>query len=291
MKKIFYLFVLVLMLAGCSQGTKEEEVDKALLIPSLDEYSEEEQEKIKQGQSLMTHTNTMLPENVGNNMSCASCHAGAGRGDTLTLIGVDEKYPQYREREGREVSLSERIDGCFARSMNGTPLDSESEEMASFLAYFEFLSDRVESIDQYAFMSEEKTGKNIPVPDAERGQELFERNNCISCHGRSGDEAANSGPALWGENSFNDGAGMSRFSKMQYFIKNYMPLGEAGTLNNQEAADLAAYVLSQDRPEFEGEEGYPDGGKPDDSITDEEREAIKNNLFDWEELDNVKKKE
>lgn len=126
------------MLAACSQETKEEEVDKASLIPSLDEYSEEEQEKIKQGQSLMTHTNTMLPENVGNNMSCASCHAGAGRGDTLTLIGVDEKYPQYREREGREVSLSERIDGCFARSMNGTPLDSESEEMESFLAYFGF---------------------------------------------------------------------------------------------------------------------------------------------------------
>ncbi|HIW13152.1 MAG TPA: c-type cytochrome [Candidatus Salinicoccus stercoripullorum] len=291
MRKLFFLLLLSLTLSACSQDAGKQEVDKSSLIPSLDEYSQEEQEKIKQGQTLMTHTNTALPENVRNNLSCVSCHAGAGRGDALTLIGVDKKFPQHSKREGREISLSERVNGCFARSMNGEPIDPESEEMDAFLAYLKFLSDEVESGDQYDFMTEENKGENIPVPDVERGAELFERNNCISCHGKSGPEAAYSGPDLWGKNSFNDGAGMSRFSDMQDFIKKNMPLGEGGTLNDQEAADLAAYVLSHERPEFQGENRFPDGGKPDDYITEKEREAIKENIFEWEELERVENSE
>src|SRR5699024_1813786 len=140
----------------------------------------------------------------------------------------------------------ERVNGCFARSMNGERIDREGEEMDAFLAYLKFPRDEVESGEQYDCMTEGNTGEKIRVPDVARGAGLFASNNCISWQGKSRPEAAYRGPDLWGKNSFNDGAGMSRFSVMQDFIKKNMPLGEGGTLNDQEAADLAAYVLSHE---------------------------------------------
>ena len=41
---------------------------------------------------------------------------------------------------------------------------------------------------------------------------------------------------------------------MAGYIQNNMPIGAAGTLTDQEAADLAAFILSQDRPEWANHE-------------------------------------
>ncbi|WP_123807907.1 c-type cytochrome [Abyssicoccus albus] len=253
----------------------------------MSEFSEAEQEKIKLGHQLNTRTNTMLPENVGNNLSCTSCHAGAGRGENLNLIGVTKKYPQYKKREGRDVTLKERINGCFIRSMNGKEIDSDGEEMEAFISYYEYLSKNIESKDQYAFMTEKHKGDNIPIPDPDQGEQDFKRYNCISCHGSSGPTAAFRGPALWGKDSFNDGAGMSRFSNMQYYIKNYMPKGRGGTLTEQEASNIAAYILLQDRPKFTGVNKFPNGDKPDDYINEKTREALKKKYMKWSDFDRV----
>lgn len=291
MKIKFILLVpaLLIFLGACSndEASIEEEVDMSTIRPPLSEFSEAEQEKIKYGEKLNTDTHLLLPENVGNNLSCVSCHAGAGRTKDLTFVGVTEKYPKYMARAGKEVSLEERINGCFSRSMNGKPIDPESEEMEAFISYYEYLSKDIDSPDQYEFMTVQHTAESVPAPNVEQGARDLTRYNCLSCHGQSGPEAANTGPALWGPDSFNDGAGLSRISKLQYYIKNYMPKGEGGTLSEQEASNIAAYILMQDRPEFEGERGFPNGDGPGDYITKEKREALKENLMDWTDFKQV----
>lgn len=77
-------------------------------------------------------------------------------------------------------------------------------------------------------------------PNIDRGEELYEKKNCMSCHGADGSgTGANSGSALWSENSFNDGAGMGRLTKMAGYNQNNMPIGQEYEFTDQEAADLA----------------------------------------------------
>jgi thiosulfate dehydrogenase len=75
-------------------------------------------------------------------------------------------------------------------------------------------------------------------------------------------------PPLWGPDSFNRGAGMARVSIAAAFIQAKMPLGAGGTLSDQEAYDIAAYVTSQPRPAFgAGAKDWPKGDAPADATT------------------------
>ncbi|MDY0394282.1 c-type cytochrome [Virgibacillus halophilus] len=133
--------------------------------------------------------------------------------------------------------------------------------------------------------------EKTPEPDITRGAELFDRKNCISCHATDGSGTGNeTGPALWGENSFNDAAGMARFSKAAGYIQNNMPRGLENTLTDQEAADLAAFMLSHERPVADKSEvGTYHLNPGRDYITKERRKKIRDKTFDWESLDSVKK--
>ncbi|WP_052327242.1 c-type cytochrome, partial [Nosocomiicoccus massiliensis] len=276
-------------------ATKEIELDEdgnpvpfSSVLKDLDSYSEEEQALINRGRELSDHTADLLPNNVGNRLSCASCHAQSGIGDAVNLIGVTKRFPQYSKREGREVTLEERINGCFIRSMNGTELDEDSDEMKAFIAFYEYISDGVEG-EEYPFMTTKLASEELPEPNVSNGEALMERFNCTTCHGDPlADNAHLTGPALYGEHSFNDGAGMARLQQMHGYLKRYMPLGQPGTLTDQEAADLAGYLLMQDRPEFKGENLFPEG-KPDDYFNKETREKIKNGKMKWTDFKAVQK--
>jgi thiosulfate dehydrogenase len=64
-------------------------------------------------------------------------------------------------------------------------------------------------------------------------------------------------PPLWGDRSFNMGAGMARTEMAAAFVKHNMPiawrehfpLGQGG-LSDQEALDVAAYFSPMPRPDF-----------------------------------------
>jgi thiosulfate dehydrogenase len=69
-------------------------------------------------------------------------------------------------------------------------------------------------------------------------------------------------PALWGPGSYNDGAGMARLINFANFVHFNMP-HDADYLNPQltieQAWDVAAYVLSQPRPQRAGlAKDFPD---------------------------------
>lgn len=307
MKKLNLLFsvlILVLVISACSSNGSEqagkkdnpEKEDTGLSYPhtpNLDDLDPEDPKTaaILYGEEVFNESNVVMPDNVGNELSCQSCHADGGLSISSSLVGVTTDYPQYRPREGVTFTLEDRVNGCMIRSMNGEMIESDSEEMRGLISYMTFLSDGYEVGAERPWAGLNNM-EEIPEPSVEAGAELYEKKNCLTCHGSDGEgTGANSGPALWGEDSFNDGAGMGRLNKMAAYIQNNMPIGDDFELSDQESADLAAFILMQDRPVFEGHaDDFPKGGRPTDIITQDRREAIRAGTFDWSEIENVKMK-
>ena len=102
--------------------------------------------------------------------------------------------------------------------------------------------------------------------EPEKGKQVF-LSKCISCHGENGQGLLNHDssfylyPPLWGNNSFNISAGLDRITRLASFIKNNMPFGlasyEAPALSDEQAWDVAAYIISQPRPEKYFPEDWP----------------------------------
>lgn len=282
-KKLFWLscIVVVLTIAGCQSVNQAEKTTSSqeqqiaekeeFKAPSMDDVPRGPLgESIKYGHKLINETDTALPEYVGNKLSCASCHGNAGLDSTSPLTGVTAVYPAYMPRAGKVLTIEDRINGCFQRSMNGEPLPYNSDEMRAMVAYLTYISKDVPIGTEERPWIVKNSMKDVPEPNIADGEKIYQQ-SCLQCHAADGSgTGANTGPALWGENSFNIGAGMSRISTAAGYIQRNMPLGEMGgikqgELTNQQAADLAAFILSHERPDFEKKaEDWPNGGAPDD---------------------------
>lgn len=257
--------------------------------PSLDDLDPEDPmtEFIIHGEELFSESNTVMPENVGNELSCASCHANGGAAQSNSMVGVVPNFPEFNKRAGTVFTIEDRINGCMVRSMNGEELEEDSREMRAMIAYLTYLSEGIEIGEEVPWRKPSAI-EEVPEPDIVNGEELYETKNCMSCHAVDGSgTGATTGPALWGDDSFNDGAGMARLTKAAGYIQDNMPVGQEGTLTDQEAADLAAYILSQYRPEFDGHEKDWPNGRPTDIMDRERVEQIQNGTFDWTEIENV----
>lgn len=290
---IIFAIVMVIILSACSksyQDFEEEGKEKYGYEPEPEEDLDPDDPKtkeIKKGKELLYETDTALEDYTGNDLSCMSCHATDNLSGTQPLEGTWKNYPKYRERDAAVVDMRDRVNGCMKRSMNGKEIPKDSKEMDAIASYLELISEDFEDEDPDDLPWLEKSDmEEVPEPDVDHGEYLFNENNCMSCHAR---EDANSGPPLWGDGSFNDGAGMARLGKISGFIQKYMPKNDPGRLSDQEASDIASYLLSLDRPEWQGQENdWPEGGRPDDIITKKERKQIQDGTFDWSEIDIVK---
>jgi thiosulfate dehydrogenase len=188
---------------------------------------------------------------AGNNLTCENCHLEAGtRPSGVPLVGVAPTYPKFSARSGRVITLSERIDECMTRSMNGKPLPEASREKAAFIAY-------IQSLSGPARPPAPAPAAEAP-PDAERGAEVYAR-VCATCHQPHGlGKRMAQGyefPPLWGPDSFNDGAGMDHYQRAVGFILRNMPSGidpEKPKLSLQEAWDVAAFLQTRPRPHYAG---------------------------------------
>lgn len=263
--------------------------------PSIEEVPDgPEKEAILRGHELVNNTSEVLRSEAAsvedgeaavNALSCTSCHAGAGlEEDSSSLVGMTAVYPEYVSRSDEMVTIEERINGCMVRSMNGEPFAEDDEDLDAMVAYLQYIS---EGIPVNAELPWRKTNvmEDVPIPDVADGEALFQQ-SCIACHAQDGSgTGSNTGPALWGEGSFNDGAGLARMSNMAGYIQNNMPKGNEKSLNDQQAADLAAFILSQDRPEFDRHDSdWPGGGRPTDAMTKERRDQVKDGSIDWKEV-------
>ena len=227
-------------------------------------------EAIALGRRILTHTPANAPAYSGNALNCTSCHLDSGRTPwAAPWVGIWGVFPEYRSRNAKVNALQDRINDCFERSLNGRPLPLASQEMIGILAYMQSLSREVptgKSVAGRGFLRI----KSPQPPDPVRGALIYAQ-QCALCHGDAGQgTVAPSGeiiyPPLWGPQSFNIGAGMARLNTAAAFVKASMPLGQGGSLGDQEAFDVAVFFTRQPRPDFAGKlEDWPTGGKPDDA--------------------------
>jgi thiosulfate dehydrogenase len=221
---------------------------------------------IRRGLSLIRFTPESLPRYATSNLRCTSCHQLDGRKPTAApLVGAYARYPQYLVRTGAVVTIHDRVNYCFTRSVAGQALPSESREMADIVAYLAFLSrgapPEVRAPGAGALLAMPDT-----VPgDTARGRALFDTKRCAQCHGSDGAGLLPGVPALWGPRSFAIAASLAREERAASFIYRNMPQDAPGTLSVQEAFDLAAYVTAHERPDSPGKErDFPLGGAPRD---------------------------
>lgn len=232
-------------------------------------------ELIKYGKDLIANTAEYLgPQGkvrkMSNGMNCQNCHLNAGTAPLGNNYGaVASTYPKVRARSGQMEDIPKRINDCFERSLNGKPLEKNSREMQAMVAYMEWL------------------GKEVPKGEVPQGAGIFELayldrpadpikgktaygQLCQSCHMDDGqgmmkpDKSGYIYPPLWGENSYNEGAGLFRMSRFAGYVKTNMPLGasfERPLLTDEQAWDVAAYVNSLPRPKKDLSADWPDISK------------------------------
>jgi thiosulfate dehydrogenase len=217
---------------------------------------------IRRGQALVIATADSLPQFVGSNLNCTSCHLDEGRrGTAAPLTGTFARYPRYIERTGAVVSMEDRINYCMTRSLAGTRLPNESREMQDILAYLAFLSRGVPVGAHLAVEGMPTMPKDIG--DTSRGAAVYGA-ACARCHGADGAGMAKV-PALWGKRSFSIGASMARQERAASFIRHNMPFDRPGTLTDRDAYDVAAYITAKPRPDLPNKENdWPFGGAPAD---------------------------
>ncbi|MEH6627244.1 MAG: c-type cytochrome [Motiliproteus sp.] len=220
---------------------------------------------VKLGESIIYNTNThpLTKELVGNDLKCSNCHLDGGKAKTLgTFIGTATAFPAYSGREKTVQTLQNRINNCFMRSMNGKRPIIDTEPSVAMAAYVTWLSTGLPinmnpKKPVNPFYTNAWWGKKWVVPmlkaagpeNYDNGKKLYVE-KCASCHQADGQGlAAANFPPIWGDRSYNTGAGLSKPEKLPTYLLHNMPLGNAN-LTKQEAVDISLYVTAQPRPSF-----------------------------------------
>lgn len=217
---------------------------------------------VRRGRALLVATRESLPAHVGNRLRCVSCHLDEGRRESGSWIGVFAHYPQYRARSATIETIEYRVNDCFRRSMNGAALDPAGRDMTDIVTYFAYLS-RGTRVGPPPAGGRLRQWEGFTA-DTAAGGRLY-ATACAQCHGPDG-EGSPAAPPVWGPDSYNIGAGMARVRTAAEFIRRSMPFDQPGTLTDQQAFDVAAYVNAQSRPDYRGKEGdWPNGDPPPDA--------------------------
>ena len=227
------------------------------------------------GKELIAHTSKYLgPKGsvlqISNGLNCQNCHLQAGTAVFGNNYGsVASLYPKFRARSGAVEDIYKRVNDCFERSLDGKVLDTTGNEMQAIVAYINFIGSNVEKGKKAEGSGFKDLAYLERAADVEKGLTVY-TGKCQSCHQANGEGVFNANkteftlPALWGNNSFNDGAGLYRLSNFAKYVKYNMPLGvtyQNPQLSDEEAWDVAAYILSQPRPHMKVPKDWPDKSK------------------------------
>lgn len=208
---------------------------------------------VRLGKNIIEDTQHYAKQYVGNGMNCVNCHLASGRkADSSPLWGAYVRYPAYRAKNNKVNTYEERIQGCFKYSMNGKAPAPDSPEMVALVTYSYWMATGAPVGTKLKGAGYPELAKPGMTPDAARGKAVYTE-NCQVCHGANGEGQKAEGksvfPPLWGAESFNWGAGMHRINTAAAFIKANMPLSKGNTLSDQEAWDVATFVMSHERPQ------------------------------------------
>ena len=218
--------------------------------------------EIRRGYRIFMDTPKEAPRFAHGKVTCGNCHLNAGQRErALPLVGVAGAFPEFNKRSGRPYQLVDRIVDCFWRSENGTEAPdvlptTTSPEVLAVAAYINWISPGYQ-----AGRSPSWRGKNtiaadrlvkVDRLDPRKGEALFTE-RCTSCHGPDGQGVwigdKRAGP-LWGPDSWNDGAGAARVYTLAGIIRYTMPYLDPGSLSDEEAQQVAAFITSKPRPRY-----------------------------------------
>ena len=239
-----------------SKLAKEDEAQKLLQFNLVDPSKAPEplQEMAKLGFQAMIDTKKLAPDYVGSKLSCTNCHFAGGNttGGTsggISLAGVATKYPNFDQYLNKIIDLPTRINNCFLKSMNGKPLPLDSELMLAFVTYFQWISKDLPIYGDIPWLGL-KLLKSRHVGNSINGEKVF-NTHCALCH-KEQYRGKIYPPPLWGNDSSNDAAGMSFIPRLAAFIYWNMPYNnDPPVLSEEEAIDVAAYIISKPRPHLD----------------------------------------
>jgi len=231
--------------------------------------------KVTYGKELIAHTAKYLGPHgsvmkMTNGLNCQNCHLDAGTKIFGNNYGsVNSMYPKFRARSGTIENLYKRVNDCIERSLNGIAIDSNSKEMQAITAYINYIGTNVTKGKKAEGSGLKDLAYLNRAADPVKGMAVYEA-RCQSCHQPEGQGMLSKTkneflyPALWGEHSFNDGAGLYRISNFAKYVKYNMPQGtsfNSPQLTDEEAWDVAAFVVSQPRPHKNVPKDWPDISK------------------------------
>jgi thiosulfate dehydrogenase len=246
--------ILVLSTASTSQGAppksgQSADAAKAWVAPDASTIPAGPLgDSIRLGMQIFNNTPKYAEKYAGNKMSCTHCHIDGGTvSQGMPMVGLPGIFPMYRDREKTVITFEERIEQCFQRSETGHRVPNDGPEMTGLVAYAQWLS------------KDQVTGRPFPgrglvnLPelngDAAHGEKIYGE-QCAVCHGAEGNGKPPMVPALWGPDSFSDGAGMNQIPKMAAFVQHNMPQNMPDSLTPQEAYDVSTYVHSKPHTVF-----------------------------------------
>lgn len=259
-------------------STMEPAKEKSIYWAPKDMYlvtNKKKLDEILYGEELVINTAKYLGPRgsvkpLSNGLNCQNCHLDAGTRVFGNNYGsVQSMYPKLRARSGQIESIEKRINDCFERSLNGKALSPKSKEMKAMKAYITYIGSNVKKGKKAAGSGLKDITFLARAADPKLGLSLYE-NKCASCHQINGEGMlAEDGimytyPPLWGNNSFNDAAGLYRISNMAKYVKYNMPYGvthESAQLSDEETWDISAYILSKPRPHKAVPKDWPDISK------------------------------
>lgn len=232
----------------------------------------EERSLILYGQDLIAHTSKYFGpkgsvSKLTNGMNCQNCHLNAGNQPWGNNYGaVFSTYPKYRDRSGTVESIYKRVSDCMERSLNGKALDSNSREYTAIYSYIKYLGKNVQKDKKPIGSGIEKIKLLDRPADPQKGKIVYVA-KCQICHGNNGqgqllgNNEDYAYPPVWGEHSYNDGAGLYRISNLAGFLKNNMPYlqtsHERPVLTEAQSWDLAAFINTQPRPHMNPSKDWP----------------------------------
>lgn len=217
---------------------------------------------VRYGRQLMLNTAYYIgPKGVngkylGNKMNCTNCHQDAGtKPFSFNLMSSHDNYPQYRAREGKILTLAERVNNCVMRPHNGRPLPLDGKEMVAMLSYFKWIGSLLPRGAVIKGLKNMDISFPVTAANPQRGRILFEE-NCARCHGTNGEgqlTAEKTGyvyPPLWGNEGYQPGSSMHRVIKQAQWLKSNMPYDKVSPgkpfLTDDQVLDIAAYVNADD---------------------------------------------
>lgn len=204
----------------------------------------------------------------GSHTSCDHCHQGIG--DKQTAAGVPQPGSLSLGASWVMADMYEKFTGillpyelhqmqCYINSSNGFKPNVADDLVRDVTAYTRFLAAALDlrfgnrypeqGVDEITASSTLKRGD-----DYVRGAALY-KERCARCHGREGLGTVVDGkvlfPAVAGPNAFNLQS-RNNFGFISTilpgFICRNMPLGEEGTLSNQDCRDIGFYISNLPRP-------------------------------------------